>query len=337
MPPGTKPLPSARARELILAGDAPTDMAVSGHLNLSGRTDLRRLPDGLAALSLDLTGCTTLERLPHNLKVSLLRLDGCSQLTELPAHLSCQCLEFRQGPIVTLPPALRIAHKLALDGCAALAELPEGLCVQTLSVQGCLSLAALPATLDVQELNIADCAGLSYWPGPTALRLHRLNVANCPRLRALPDGLTIDGPLEIAQSAINRLPPSLATVRLHWRGVLVSERVAFYPETLTAEEVLTEPNLEVRRIMVERVGYDRLFDETKAEVLDSDRDPGGERILRHITLPRDEPLTCLSVRCPSTGRPYTLRVPPEVRTCRQAAAWLAGFDNPDDYQPIVET
>jgi hypothetical protein len=310
---------------------------VSGHLDVSGRTDLRELPNGLTALSLNLSGCTGLERLPPGLKVSLLRLDNCSALAQFPAHLSCQCLEFREGPLVTLPLDLRVTHKLVLDGCAALAELPEGLCVQALSARGCVSLTALPAALDVQELNVAGCTGLSCWPGPTTLRLHRLSIANCPRLRELPDGLTIDGPLEVSQSAITGLPPSLANVRLHWRGVPVSAQVAFRPETLTAGQVLTEPNLEVRRVMIERVGYDRLFEESRPAVLDADRDPGGERILRRITLPRDEPLTCLSVRCPSTGRPYTLRVPPEVLTCRQAAAWLAGFDDPDDYQPLVET
>jgi hypothetical protein len=43
------------------------------------------------------------------------------------------------------------------------------------------------------------------------------------------------------------------------------------------------------------------------------------------------------VACPSTGRRYALRVPPTMRSCRQAAAWTAGFDNPDLYRPLIET
>ena len=39
----------------------------------------------------------------------------------------------------------------------------------------------------------------------------------------------------------------------------------------------------------------------------------------------------------STGRQYALRVPPAMRTCRQAAAWTAGFTDPADYNPLVET
>ena len=45
----------------------------------------------------------------------------------------------------------------------------------------------------------------------------------------------------------------------------------------------------------------------------------------------------LQCRCPTTQREYLLPVPNNVITCRQAAAWMAGFDNPDDYAPIQET
>jgi hypothetical protein len=32
-----------------------------------------------------------------------------------------------------------------------------------------------------------------------------------------------------------------------------------------------------------------------------------------------------------------LRVPPTVRTCHEAVAWTAGFDDPEQYTPRVET
>jgi hypothetical protein len=51
----------------------------------------------------------------------------------------------------------------------------------------------------------------------------------------------------------------------------------------------------------------------------------------------DEDLLCVSVICPSTARQYVIRVPPTMLTCRQAVAWVAGFDNPDDYRPLIET
>jgi hypothetical protein len=106
---------------------------------------------------------------------------------------------------------------------------------------------------------------------------------------------------------------------------------------LTADEILGEPNAEVRRVMIERVGFEWLAEHAGAEVLDRDRDPGGERRLLRVPIPNDEPLVCVSVNCPSTGRQYVLRVPPTTTTCRQAVAWMAGYDDPKDYRPEVET
>jgi hypothetical protein len=72
-------------------------------------------------------------------------------------------------------------------------------------------------------------------------------------------------------------------------------------------------------------------------VLDRDQDAGGPRRLLRVDVAGDEPLVCVSVICPSTRRQFMLRVPPTMTSCRHAVAWTAGFDNPDDYQPMVET
>jgi hypothetical protein len=93
----------------------------------------------------------------------------------------------------------------------------------------------------------------------------------------------------------------------------------------------------VRRVLLERMGYERFLREAEADVLDEDADAGGPRRLLRVALGDDEPLVCLAVRDPSTGRQYLLRVPPNMRSCHQAAAWIAGFDDPDDYHPVVET
>jgi hypothetical protein len=77
--------------------------------------------------------------------------------------------------------------------------------------------------------------------------------------------------------------------------------------------------------------------EAQPAVLDTDHDVGGARQLLRIELQDDEPLVCLSVIDPSTAHQYILRVPPTMTTCRQAAAWIAGFDNPADYHPLMET
>lgn len=89
--------------------------------------------------------------------------------------------------------------------------------------------------------------------------------------------------------------------------------------------------------MLERYGYEKFLKDVEAEIIDRDIDPGGERRLILVCLEDDEDLVCVSIKCPSTGRRYIVRVPPNMKTCRQAVAWMAGFDNPDKYKPIIET
>src|SRR5262249_3556374 len=111
----------------------------------------------------------------------------------------------------------------------------------------------------------------------------------------------------------------------------------FHPESLTSDDILQERNAEVRRVMLERVGFERFVELSKAETLDTDTDKGGERRLLKVVMPSDEDLVCVSFSCPSRGRKYMLRVPPKWKTAHAAVAWIAGFDNPNDYKPIMES
>ncbi|MEL6186517.1 MAG: DUF6745 domain-containing protein, partial [Myxococcota bacterium] len=143
--------------------------------------------------------------------------------------------------------------------------------------------------------------------------------------------------IDVGGTNIERLPKSLAQVPLHWRSVPIDHRIAFEPSRLTAQEVLAESNAEIRRVMIERMGYLRFVEESRAKELDADTDPGGARRLLSVALEEDEPLVGLACQCPSTGHQYFLRVPPHVTSCHQAAAWLAGFDDPSLYNPAIET
>ena len=129
----------------------------------------------------------------------------------------------------------------------------------------------------------------------------------------------------------------MAHTGLRWRGVPIDHRIAFEPETITAQEVLGTNNAELRRVMLERMGYEAFMIGAEAQELDRDTDPGGERCLLRVPLVGDEDIVCISVFCPSTGRQYIIRVPPQIRTCRRAAAWIAGFSDENEYRPIAET
>jgi hypothetical protein len=258
----------------------------------------------------------------------------------------------------TLPARLTVTQRLDLSGSQSLERLPEGLRAGALVVRGCTSLEALPEGVVTSFLDATDCRHLATWPERGSIehghvilrncvslgelprwlrRVARLDLAGCVGIRSLPDGLEVNSFVDVAGTGLTRLPASLAGVELRWRGVRVDERIAFRPEEIAPAEVLGEPNAERRRAMLDRVGYERFLEAVHPDVLDSDTDPGGPRTLLRVALENDEPLVCLVVRCPSTARRYVLRVPPTTPSCRHAAAWIAGFDDPDRYAPVIET
>jgi hypothetical protein len=195
------------------------------------------------------------------------------------------------------------------------------------------SLDYLPDGLQCASLNVSNCPELQQIPNRLETRF--LDISSNPQILVLPESTVIHSVLEIAKSGLRGLPSQLR-VRLHWEGVLVSERIAFYPETISGQDVLREDNLETRRIMLERIGYERLMLEVGGLILDRDTDTGGERKLIRIPLDDDEDIMIVAVFCPSTNHQYVLRVPPYMRSCRQAVAWIAGFENERDYQVILE-
>lgn len=291
------------------------------------------------------------------------RVSGRLDLTNfsgdcLPTGLHCYELDARGSKIADLPADLRIDGRLVLDGCSLLKSLPSGLTAGSISLQNCTSLQALPEGLVTWFLDMTGCSGFEQWPKKGTIhhgslilrncaalrelprwigRLAQLNLAGCTQLCEIPEGIAVTSWVDIGGTRITSVPASMQSAPLRWRGVPVSHRVAFQPEELTAREALTERNAEVRRVMIERMGYLRFATEADAKVLDRDQDPGGDRQLLSIDLQQDEPLVGLTCCCPSTGRQYFLRVPPKTRTCHEAAAWVAGYDNPNRYRPQIET
>jgi len=351
-------LSADEARRLILQGGAPANLRVKGRLDLSNASGLTGLPPGLSADVLDLGGSSHFGVLPEGLQVRRLNAGGCPYLRKLPSGLSLYELDLRGTPIRELPSDLRVEYRIDLEACTELRSLPAGLKVGSLNLQGCTGLEALPEGLDVYFLDISGCESLSGWPERGSVRIGRLSAASCPwlthlpdwvgdlaqldvsgcpNLRQLPEGLRVSSWIELAGSGLRELPASLQGTRIRWRGVPVDERIAFRPETIATKEVLGERNVELRRVLLERMGYEKFLHEANARIVDRDRDPGGERRLLRVPLPDDEDLVCVAVICPSTDRQYLIRVPPTMKTCRQAVAWIAGFDNPDDYRPVAET
>jgi len=81
-------------------------------------------------------------------------------------------------------------------------------------------------------------------------------------------------------------------------------------DKLTAREILSCRNVEIRTLLLNQFGQD----------------------LGNIT----EPIRVIKVRDSTTKKYYILRVPPTVKTCKQAIAWTFGMEE-DEYDPIKET
>ena len=108
----------------------------------------------------------------------------------------------------------------------------------------------------------------------------------------------------------------------HLHGVVVPRHVIERPETITLDEIKSEENAEVRRIMIERYGWPRYLAATGAKVLHvrrNDVDLTDEALMQDGDGGRH--LICA---CPSTARVYAMRVPREIESCEQAQKWLAG-------------
>jgi hypothetical protein len=122
-----------------------------------------------------------------------------------------------------------------------------------------------------------------------------------------------------------------------WHGIRVPAHVIDAPETLSAREIVCEPNAEVRRVMLERVGYERFFAMQKMKLVSKDKI--GKLWRLELRGDIEEPLMLVEVENATvepdgTRKRYLLRVPPYMRTARDAVAWTFGFDR-DEYQLIA--
>ncbi len=104
------------------------------------------------------------------------------------------------------------------------------------------------------------------------------------------------------------------------------------PKELAPRLILKEPNPMKRELMIERYGLGRLVSEA-GEAINVSRDG----ILFVLWLPQErQPCVMVEVTCPSTGKKYRLRVPPQTLSVRAAVAWTFGLQ-PRQYCPKIET
>jgi uncharacterized protein DUF6745 len=105
------------------------------------------------------------------------------------------------------------------------------------------------------------------------------------------------------------------------------------PEKIHYSDIISCRNIEIRRTLMERYGWDRFLKFSNSMILDQD----GEMQLVLIMIDDDdEPMMFVRVKDSSTLRFYFIQVPPHMTFCREAVAWTFGL-GPEEYCPIVET
>lgn len=122
-------------------------------------------------------------------------------------------------------------------------------------------------------------------------------------------------------------------------GIAVPARFIKDPQSLTVTEIDGEDNIEVRRVLMELYGVSRYLVDSRATEID--RDDYGILYSKESPDGEDEPLVMVRVvnqtlEPDGTRKEYFLRVPPEMRTARQAVAWTFGFEE-SEYAPDKES
>jgi len=123
----------------------------------------------------------------------------------------------------------------------------------------------------------------------------------------------------------------------YWHGMRVSKQLIEAPESLTIEQIFSENNSEIRRVMVERFGFERMVSAGGACLIQADE--YGE--LYRFEFSNDEPLVVLQVinstpEPDGTYKKYFLRVPTQTLTAHEAVAWTFAL-NPEEYAPKIQT
>ncbi|HBE31450.1 MAG TPA: hypothetical protein DD990_08970, partial [Cyanobacteria bacterium UBA11368] len=100
-----------------------------------------------------------------------------------------------------------------------------------------------------------------------------------------------------------------------------------------AQWLLDENNAEVRRLLIQTIGYDRICRELQATELDSWREYTLLKIDVFDDFDRDNeyPTYLLKMTCPSTGHIHALRVPPDMKSAREAIRWVNWGIDPEEF------
>ncbi|HIA50632.1 MAG TPA: hypothetical protein EYN91_00850 [Candidatus Melainabacteria bacterium] len=123
-----------------------------------------------------------------------------------------------------------------------------------------------------------------------------------------------------------------------WHGTFVPDRFLEFGIKKDVTHIFYEPNVEIRRMMLEMYGLEAFIKDSGAKVVQRDKcgvlyrqhfgDNHEDIVIVHVVNSTPEP--------DGTYNNYFLRVPPETKTAREGVAWTFGL-TADEYDPLKET
>lgn len=317
----------------------PKRLTVGGDLILHHCIQISSLPDDLCVGGRLKVFACPISNFPESLNIGgNLVIHRCdAQELSFGCELKGSLIARRCRNLLRVTGFEKVGGNLEITHCRKLASLPDSLVVSgRVVLDGCVSLQSLPESLVIAGKMFPATQGATSG----AVTWHpNLSLVGCHVVKSLPRRFDLTGSVDLADCGITNLEDEQLTgLEVRWRGVPIPAQFLFRPKSIRPEDIFRQQNAEVRRVMLERVGVERLLQISDSRVVAEDVDAGGRRrLIRFRTDGWQRDWYFLNCICPSTGREYILQVPGNLENCHAAAAWLAGFENPEDYQPILET
>src|SRR5690606_28745561 len=98
------------------------------------------------------------------------------------------------------------------------------------------------------------------------------------------------------------------------------------------EWILKEENQEIRRVLLENIPTEKVANILQLKTLDTFKSSRSEyELVEARNNPYPSPYRALRFKCPTTGRPYLVRVHPEVTKAEEAIVSLNCGVHPDQF------
>ncbi|HEY9851838.1 MAG TPA: hypothetical protein V6D28_20365 [Leptolyngbyaceae cyanobacterium] len=114
-----------------------------------------------------------------------------------------------------------------------------------------------------------------------------------------------------------------------YHGVNLPEKYGkLLPHEWEPQWLLEENNAEIRRVLIQGIGYGRICQELAITELDKWQEYTLLKLKDYLDF---EPIYLLKMTCPSTGAIHVLRVPPNLKSAREAISWVNWGTAPEEF------